>query len=199
MTVTLRFDSEALVACRFAISPIHETMFAVRQLAHPPANGHLSPWLRAIEPALDTIDLTPLALLTPRRTYGPDFLNPAPGRPNTTFAAELATVRTMPAGRVRREVDRCLVERFGAIPPPSTRLLQGRGETVRDLCADTLQAAWEALIEPWWPQIHQNLEADISYRSRLIADTGLTAALTDLHPRLTWSGRTLHIDVRSHR
>jgi len=105
-------------------------------------------------------------------------------------------LRATPAARVRREVDRCLTQRFGATPPPASRILSRRGDTVRELCADTLLTAWHALVEPWWPQIHHHLEADIAYRSRLIADTGLAAALTDLHPRLTWSGNTLNVDVR---
>jgi len=197
MAVTLRFSSEALSACRFAISPLNETMSAVRQLAAAPGNGYHAPWMRAIEPALERLDITPLALLSPRRTYGPDFLSPAPRTASTTFAAELATVRATPAARVRREIDRCLSERFGSTAPPSAHPLLRRGQAARELCADALQAAWDALVEPWWPQIHQTLEADIAYRSRLVADAGLTAALTDLHPRLTWTGHTLHVDIRS--
>lgn len=197
MAVTLRFASDALLACRFAISPLYETMSAVRLLTRPSAGVHHAPWLRAVEPALERLDLTPLTLLTPHRSYGPDFLNPAPGTPNTTFETELAKLRATPAARVRREIDLCLRQRFGATPPPASHILMGRGDTARELCGDTLLAAWHALVQPWWPQIHQILEADIAYRSRLIADTGLAAALTDLHPRLTWSGRTLTVVVRS--
>jgi Family of unknown function (DUF5937)/Helix-turn-helix domain len=137
-----------------------------------------------------------LSLLAPRRRYGPDFLNPASGTPGTTFAAELATVRATPAARVRREIDRCLSERFGRDPPPSARGLLRRGETARELCAQTLEAAWHALVEPWWPRLRQILEADIAYRSRLVADAGLSAALTELHPRLTWAGKALQVDIR---
>jgi hypothetical protein len=197
MAVTLRFSPEALVACRFAISPLTETMGAVRILAGASGTGYHAPWLRAIQPALESLDLTPLSLLAPRRTYGPDFLNPAPGTPGTSFAAELATVRATPAARVRREIDRCMVERFRNSPPSSARPLLGRGESARELCVETLEAAWRALVEPWWPRIHHSLEADIAYQSRLLADAGLTAVLTDLHPHLTWAAHVLHIDVRS--
>jgi hypothetical protein len=90
-----------------------------------------------------------------------------------------------------------LGERFGPDRPVAARALSGRGETARDLCADTLESAWRVLVEPWWPRIHQNLEADIAYRSRAFADAGLTAVLVDLHPTLTWTGRVLYIDVAS--
>ena len=197
MTVTLQFSPDAVLACRFAISPLRETMNAVRQLSGGYAAGFHVPWLRAVEPALDTLDLTPLTLLTPRRSYGPDFLDPAPGTPNTTFEADLAKVRATPAIRVRREIERCLTERFGAAQPPAARILLRGGDTARDICADAVDAAWHALVEPWWPRIHQNLEADIAYRSRVIADAGIAAALTDLHPKLAWAGYTLSVDVRA--
>lgn len=195
----LRFTAGALVACRFAISPLNETMSAIRLLANTAGSGYHAPWLGAVGPALETLDLTTLALLAPHRTYGPDFLSPAPANPSTTFATELAAVRATPAARVRREIDRSLFERFGANPPPSARPLLGRGERARELCTSALQAAWQALVEPWWPQIHQTLEADIAYRSRLLADAGLSATLIDLHPRLSWAGHNLDIDIASQR
>lgn len=197
MTVMMRFPPESMLNCRFAVSPLFETMGAVRLLGRASDNGFHSWWLRAIEPALETLDLTPVTLLTPRRSYGPDFLNVAPGTPGTSFASELRTLRATPAARVRREIDRCLGERFGANPPTSARALLGRGDTVRDLCAHTLEAAWHALIEPWWPRIQHTLDADIAYRSRLFADSGLTAALTTLDTRLTWAGHVLQIDLAS--
>ena len=198
MVVTLHFDPEALLACRFAISPLSETVGAIRLLASASGRGYQAAWLRAVEPVLDTLDLTPLALLVPRYGYGPDFLNPAPGTPSTTFTTELETLRATPATRVGREIDRCLHERFGHSLPPSARALTGKGETARGLCADTLEAAWHSLVEPWWPRIRQTLEGDIAYRSRQFADSGLTATLRELHPQLAWTGHALRVEVRSH-
>lgn len=195
MAVCLRFSPASLQTCRFAISPLRETMSAVRLLAHPTSVSYHQPWLQAIEPALEKLDLTPLALLAPRHSYSPDFLQPAPRGPATTFADELDVVRSAEPAQVRRETRRCLVERFGQHAPPAAAPLMGNGADARDFCAELLEQCWSALVEPWWPQIRAVLEADITYRARVLADAGLAAALRDLHPRIHWSRSTLRIDV----
>lgn len=194
MAIALRFSPEGLLTCRFAVSPLQETMSAVRLLSRPAEIGHHASWLRAVQPALDGLDLTLLSLLSPRGSYGPDFLNPPPAGPAVTFAAELATVRRTPAARVRREIDRCLTERFGTHHPAAAEVLR-RGDRARALCADALEACWSALVEPWWPRIRAALDADIAYRSRLLAEAGLGAVLADLHPGLRWSPPRLVLDV----
>ncbi len=194
MAIALQFSSDALLACRFAVSPLQETISAVRLLARRADGGHHGPWLRAVEPALDALDLTLLSLLLPRGTYGPDFLNPPPSGPTATFAEELETVRRTPAVRVGGEIDRCLTERFGAHPPPAAEVLR-RGDRARGLCVDALAACWSALVDPWWPVIRAALDADIAYRSRLLAEAGLGPVLADLHPRLRWTHPRLIIDA----
>ena len=195
MAVLLRFADDALLSCRFAISPLHETMNAVRLLARPAAAGFHAPWLRAVAPAVEGLDLTPLALLTPHRTYGPDFLSPPPSGPNTTFADELAVVRTTAPGRVRAEIDRSLTDRFGAHLPEAAKPLRGDATTTRNLCADLLTECWTCLVEPWWPRIRAVLDADITYRARALADNGFSAVLTDLHPQVQWKSNILRVDL----
>lgn len=195
MAVLLRFSTDALLSCRFAISPLHETMSAIRLLAQPPAAGFHTPWLRAVAPLLDRLDLAPLALLTAHRSYGPDFLSPPPSGPNTTFTDELAAVRAAPPGQVRAQIDRSLTERFNTHLPAAAEPLRGEATAARDLCADLLAQCWTSLIEPWWPRIHAVLEADIAYRARILADAGLAAVLADLHPHLRWKHHTLRVEV----
>lgn len=67
MGVTLHFASDALLACRFAISPLYETMSAVRHLTRPSVRGRL-----------------PRALAAGHRTC------PGDARPHTTGAAHPA-------------------------------------------------------------------------------------------------------------
>ncbi len=195
MAVLLRFSDDALLSCRFAISPLHETMNAVRLLARPAVAGFHAPWLRAVAPAVEGLDLTPLALLTPHRTYGPDFLSPPPSGPSTSFANELTVVRSTAPGQVRAEIQRSLTERFGARVPEAAEPLRGDATTVRDRCADLLSECWTCLVEPWWPRIRAVLDADIAYRARLLADNGLAAVLTDLHPLVQWKRNTLRVDL----
>ena len=196
MALVLAFSAQSLLACRFAISPLHETMAAVRLLAGPARGPFHQPWLHAIGPALDRLELTPLMLLTPRTTYGPDFLSPPPVGPDTTFAQEIDVVRSTSPDEVRRQINRCLDERFGGRVRPAVTLLGPDAAATRDLCADLLTRCWTELVEPWWPRIRMLLQEDIAYRSRRLADGGLAAVLADLHPRVRWSGRDLHVDLR---
>lgn len=195
MAVLLRFSTDALLSCRFAISPLHETMNAVRLLARPTAAGFHAPWLRAIAPAVEGLDLTPLALLTPPRSYGPDFLSPPPSGPTTGFADQLAVVRATAPGQVRAEIERSLTGRYGAQAPEAAEPLRRNATTARDLCADLLAECWTCLVEPWWPRIRAVLEADIAYRARVLADAGLAVVLTDLHPQVQWKRNTLRVDL----
>jgi DNA-binding transcriptional ArsR family regulator len=197
MAVVLRFSAPALLACRFAVSPLHETMSAVRLLANPRAAVLHEPWLRAVGRVVDDIDLAPLALLTPRNTYGPDFLSPPPSGPNTTFDEPISAVRTAPADLVRDQIARCLRERFGARARGAHALLGTDATATRDLCADLLAECWGRLVEPWWPRIVGLLQADIAYRSQVLADGGLAAMLTDLHRQVRWVGTDLHIAVNA--
>ena len=195
MAVLLQFAADALLSCRFAISPLHETMSAVRLLGRPALGGFHGPWIRAVASAADGLDLTPLALLTPHRSYGPDFLSPPPKGPTASFADELAVVRATEPGQVRSEIDRSLTERFGTRIPEAAQPLRGDASAARDLCADVLTACWACLVQPWWPRIRAVLDADIAYRARALAAAGLGAVLSDLHPLVRWKPNTLRVEL----
>jgi DNA-binding transcriptional ArsR family regulator len=189
---TFRITDSA--SCRWAISPLRETMSAVRLLLQPHRQGYHQPWLRAVAPVLDELDLTPLQQVM-RTTYNPDFLLPAPQRPNPRFADELALVRRTPARQVRAELSRCLHRQHGRRLPPPAQALVDHPLSARNLLADTLSACWEQLISPWWPRIRDVLAGDIAYRTRLLADGGLAAVLSDLHPKVHWQHPTLTVDL----
>lgn len=192
MPVTLRLTTTT--TCRWAISPLRETTSAVRLLTRPGRQGYHQPWLRAVAPALDELDLTPL-LQVMRFTYNPDFLMPPPSGPNPVFADELALVRRTPAAQVRAELSRCLHAQHGRRLPPPAQALVDHPSRARSLLADTLEACWERLIAPWWPRIRDVLAGDIAYRTGVLADGGLTAVLADLHPRIDWREPTLTVGV----
>lgn len=192
MPITFRITDPAM--CRWAISPLRETLSAVRLLREPHRQGYHQPWLRSVAGALAELDLTPLLQVMPHRTYQPDFLIPAPPGPTARFADELAAVRRTPYAQVRAELARCFREQHGR-PPPQAQALVDHPVRARDLLADTLLACWERLIEPWWPRIRDVLAGDIAYRSRRLADGGLAAVLSDLHPKIHWHHPTLEVDL----
>lgn len=166
----------------------------MRLLTQPDRQGYHQPWLRAVAPALDELDLTPL-LQVMRFTYNPDFLMPPPSGPGPAFADELAVVRRTPAARVRRELSQCLHAQHGRRLPPLAQALVDHPLRARALLADTLEACWERLIAPWWPRIRDVLAGDIAYRTGVLADGGLTAVLADLHPKIRWHEPTLTVDI----
>ena len=52
---------------------------------------------------------------------------------------------------------------------------------------------WGLLVEPHWPRLRDRIEADVAFRTRVLADYGLERMLGDLHPRMRWTGRSLVI------
>ncbi|MFL6118729.1 DUF5937 family protein [Actinophytocola sp.] len=191
LTITFRITDPA--SCRWAISPLRETLSAVRLLTQPHRQGYHQPWLRAVAPALSDLDLTPLLQVMPRG-YNPDFLMPAPSGPTAVFEEELALVRGTPVARVRAELARCMREQHGRRPPPPAQALVDHPVRARTLLADTLDACWRRLVAPSWPRIRDVLEGDITHRTRRLADGGLAAVLGDLHPRIRWQHPTLVVD-----
>jgi DNA-binding transcriptional ArsR family regulator len=71
-------------------------------------------------------------------------------------------------------------------PPAYAQRILAAPDVV-DRLADGLRAAWETLIEPEWPRLRAVLERDIVQRAGRLAAYGWAAALTDLHPRISWS------------
>ncbi|MPZ81456.1 MAG: helix-turn-helix domain-containing protein, partial [Actinophytocola sp.] len=173
------------MTCRWAVSPLRETTSAVRLLSQPHRQGYHLPWLRAVAPVLDRLDLTPLLHVLSRHSYSPDFISPPPAGPSPRFDDEIAAVRATPESQVAAELARS----------PGARRFATDPAEARTQLADVLESVWRNLIEPWWPRIRDILEADIAHRTRALVDGGLAAALADLHPAIRWEHHTLTVDL----
>lgn len=203
MPVQLRLGAEDLLRCRFAVSPLCETHEAVRTVTRRDRHGYHLPWLRRMRDAAAGLDLAPLRLLMPPQGgYTPDFLGPppdarsAPSSGTGGFPRELARLRATDAALAHRELARSLACTPGAAESARGRaMLDDPAGAVREL-ADVTERAWRALVEPDWPALHAVLEADIGYRTRQLAAGGLEGLFTGLHPRLSWSERTLTVRNR---
>lgn len=194
MSVVLVFGRDDPARVRFAISPLWETMAALRVLLEPHRRRYHLPWLDAVRPELDRLDPQPLLALSPRTGWTPDFLTPAPDAPTTDITDQLAQVRATPPGQVALEVRRSLTERSGEpVPEAAWRLLDDPVAT-RDALADLLERCWQLLVAPHWPRLRDLLQADVRHRTQTLGDYGLERVLTDLHPRARWSGGAIVID-----
>ena len=203
MPLHLRFGTEDLLRCRFALSPLCETHEAVRTLRRTERHSYHLPWLRRIHGAVADLDLSPLWLLMPvTGGYTPDFLGPPPtSSVAASFGDELEQMRACDPSLAGAEIARSLACTPGAAESARGRaMLEDPARAVREL-ADLTQRAWEALVAPDWPRVRDLLEADIAYRARQLAETGLEGLFTDLHPgRVSWregrlSVRTAFRDV----
>ncbi|MFE9682994.1 DUF5937 family protein [Streptomyces sp. NPDC002701] len=197
MPFHLLFREDDLLNCRFAVSPLWETHEAVRTLRRPERQGYHSAWLRRIRAEAAALDLEPLWLLMPQRGNSPDCLMPPPIGPAATFEEEIAAVRGTGPEVARAELAVSLADTPGAAESPLGRaMLADPARAVRDL-ADTMEAAWHALVEPAWPRLRALLEADVSFHSRRLAEVGLAGLLPELDRRVAWDAGRLTVDARS--
>ena len=194
MLVVLELDVADLAATRFAISPLSETTRAMLLLARPDPAAVNMPWVRWARAKLGRRSLR-LPRAWPLIVNGlhcyPEFLNPAPTVREPELGDELARVRSTPAEAVRAS----LVRVFGDHPWPdsATELLQRPTESLAEIAAE-LAECHERLVMPHWERIRPVLEADIAYRSQLLAGGGARSLFSDLHPDLRWSPGTLTIN-----
>ena len=104
------FGRDDPVRTRFAVSPLWETMAAVRVLLEPHRHAYHLPWLDDVRPDLDRLDLAPLLALSPLTGWTPDFLSGVAAGPRTMIAEQLAQARATPLDEVAREARRSLTE-----------------------------------------------------------------------------------------
>jgi DNA-binding transcriptional ArsR family regulator len=185
---------------RFAISPLGETVRLARALAHPAAfsQGTQVAWLRDRQPELVRLhrehDLGPLlALLSARPDYYPDFLTPTPDGPVGVISQELDQLRETPRAQLRLEIGHCLDVATGIDAGTEKQL---RSPTAGRLLTELLQALWDAVIAPDWPQLRDLLERDVLYRSRLLARGGLASLFADLEPLIILREQRLFLNVK---
>jgi hypothetical protein len=189
-----------LAASRFAISPLGETMAALRLFAGAQSAGPVLPWvhrhrdrylaLRRAQPGIMAI-----RALYRRRGYNADFVQPPPDGVGLAFADELAVVRRTPLHQARDEITRSLAGRPLPAGEPG-RLLAT--DDVVDRLADAIDAAWQALIAPDWPRLRAILERDVVYRAGRLTTYGWSSALADLDARLHWEPEPGVISVDGH-
>jgi DNA-binding transcriptional ArsR family regulator len=191
MLLVLELDVADLAATRFAISPLCETLRAVRLLGRPSPPPVTQPWVRWARAELARRPLR-LPRLWPLVVNGlptcPEFLVPAPEVTTPGLDDELARLCATPAEAVRASLSRV----WESYPwPDSARELAARPrESLAEIAAE-FGECHDRLILPHWERIGPVLAADIAYRAGLLAGGGARSLFSGLHPDLCWSGGTL--------
>jgi DNA-binding transcriptional ArsR family regulator len=191
--VTFVFSIDAVLHCRFGISPLGEVVRATQAIALPARNTTQFAWLKQRRGLVQELyrerEMALLLLLLRERGPVPEFLLPRPAMPPAGADVELERIRQTPRQRARVEVEQALAGRRndGLV----LRALRS-GDAPRRL-ADALEAVWELLVEPSWPMVREVLERDIAYRARRLAEGGLTRLFEDLAPVVVLHGHELRV------
>ncbi|WP_405141046.1 winged helix-turn-helix domain-containing protein [Sphaerisporangium sp. NBC_01403] len=198
--IRIEVSPQDVMASRFAISPLIETLHALWLLSGNQEAGVLRPWAeRMREPYRRLLRRGPgmaaLAALFRRGSYNADFIAPPPTGVNVAIEDELAAMRATPLAQARDEIARNLSGR----PPPSPEVMATlERPDVVELFAEALEAGWEEIVAPDWPRFRAILERDVVQRAGRLATYGWGGALDDLNPRVRWrtDGVSGHIEVR---
>jgi DNA-binding transcriptional ArsR family regulator len=191
--VTFVFSIDAVLHCRFGISPVGEAVRAAQAIASPARNTTHFAWLKQrrglVQELYGDPDIALLLLLLRDGASVPDFLLPTPVMPSPAAGAELERIRQTPRQQARAEIERALAGRRD--DGPALRALRSADAPRR--LADALGAVWGVLLEPSWPLVREVLERDIAYRARRLAEGGLTRLFEDLAPVVVLHGHELRV------
>jgi biotin operon repressor len=184
--VRLRLSAEDLAATHFAVSPLFETIEALRTLRDPGRHALHLPWVRWAERELQANPLElprvwPL-LIEPFRQ--PEFLMPAPQSRLPDLEQELDHLVATTARQVRATLARV----FPKSPPAAARALAARPRRELRLIAAEIERAFARLLAPHWERMRTLLDADIVHRARVLADQGAARMFEQLHDGVHWEG-----------
>ncbi|MFG2824673.1 ArsR/SmtB family transcription factor [Kitasatospora sp. NPDC048365] len=175
-----------LAAATFACSPLHETVLGLRMWTHPGVYVHQTRAFERIRPEFERCDTAMLLALVAGNRFVPDFLTPRPLSPFPDFATELAAVRAFDPALLRAELELTHLPHGRELPPPLARGLADPAALLARI-ADALEEYFERCLAPeWWPRARSVLHADLVHRSRILAERGASALLSDLDRRLFW-------------
>ena len=181
----IHLTAEDLLRTKFAAQPAPlidvSTALAMLQRQDP----RFAAWRRRALAHLPATARPLLDLVSPTGT-APLFLDPT----SPSLAEGLELVQRASPGFVRAELDRV----FAGRPPTSfARRLAGRDRRAwRDL-RDALRLTHARLLEGAGPRICAGFRAEVAWRGQVIIDCGVQAALSTLHPLVSWDGPVVQI------
>jgi DNA-binding transcriptional ArsR family regulator len=188
----LRLSPAGISRCRFAISPLAETLGALIALHRdaatpwqPPRRDDADDVQRAYRDWLGTDQVaTGLMALVAATKFLPDAITPPPrGGMGTTIAEELAEVAAVPDDAVRANVATAVAASW---QPQQTGWLASSGLAGRT--ADVLEQGWHRFVAPDWARRRAVLERDVMHRAGILAAYGWQQAVAGMTRHARWIG-----------
>ena len=192
--IAFRLGPDDLGGVRFAISPGHELIRAVRVLHQPNQHPLQWGWLRAASGRVPGQAFEVLSTVLRPRGYMPDFFTAVLGA-DTSPEQDLEHLRRTPVDEVRLQLGSVRSEQGRSTDPELDAMLARPAEAI-DRIADAAQEFWAAVLAPHWAGLRRLLIADIARRSRILAAAGLGAMLDGLHERVGWDGVEVRVRTR---
>ncbi|HEU4947108.1 MAG TPA: winged helix-turn-helix domain-containing protein [Kribbella sp.] len=185
----LRLSPAALSRCRFAVSPLAETLGSLIALQRSYSEPWLARWHAQHRPAFrvwlqqDEVAAGLMSLVAATK-WLPDTVTPPPaGGMNTRIVDELAEVEAHADASVRATVTDAVAASW---EPQDTGWLTANGLAGR--IATVLEEGWTRFVAPDWPRRRAVLERDIVHRAGVLAAYGWQQAVAGMTRRSVWVG-----------
>ncbi|MER5916604.1 helix-turn-helix domain-containing protein [Streptomyces sp. NPDC001982] len=184
----IRFQASAMARCRFALSPLAETLACLIALERNNNEAWIKPWVQAHRPEYvswrdgDPVRRGILQLTASTKWFPSMFgIVPTDGM-NTRLPDELDRIRCWTDDENRAD----LLQSVGA-----SWLTHDDGwlaaTDLSNTAADTIRDGWHRFVEPDWHQRRTLLERDIMRRAGLLAAYGWREATMGMTPASTWA------------
>lgn len=195
--IRIELGPQDLASSRFGIAPAFELNTLLVRLAGRRRAWATQPWLTRLLPAFARLrrEVPVDALLALHQPgYGADFVAPPPAGIAQTIADDLLVIRSTPLAAARAEIAHCAT--LGPVRDPAVAAILAADDVVAVL-ADTVEAAWAALLAPHWPQLRAILERDVVHRAGRLAEEGWAGVVRDMHPKVRWRDGGIDVGHRS--
>ncbi|MET8582343.1 DUF5937 family protein [Streptomyces collinus] len=186
MAVEIRFTAASVAKVRFAVSPLGETVLALRILLGTAGHAVHQPWVRGARPLLAGERELPLLRALIAGSL-PSFLFPVPEGRLPSMATELDLLRATEEAFFRREYGAVLRVPDAEVPDATAVLPR---------LAAALRRCHELLIAPHWGRMRAVLDADVGRRALTLVDGGVHALFAELHQDVAWDGDQLVVHGR---
>ncbi|HZM84716.1 MAG TPA: winged helix-turn-helix domain-containing protein [Candidatus Limnocylindrales bacterium] len=185
----LRLGPAALSRCRFAVSPLAETLGSLVALRRSRPEPWVAAWRARHRPAFTRWlrgdgFAAGLVSLVASTKWLPDVVTPPPsGGVQTRLADELSEVAAFADEDVRSSMGEAAAASW---EPRDLSWLEVAGLAGR--VAEVFQTGWERFVAPDWGRRRAVLERDIMHRAGVLAAFGWREAVSGMTRRSVWVG-----------